>query len=299
VPALSFLDSILATGLSIWLGILLSLRFHKVEAIDPPEEDKPVEETEAPADRYLPLPPIVAIWMLYGLIAWHGITNAYLGGLPMLAWQLIGQWVPSIQALDALGRELPKLHASLLVTVQPILLLAFLKADLKTGIARIVDSNRQGLAIIFLPLLAIAPLFFGLESRRLGNEFITYALSSSALLAISAYFLALWVRLTILTANTRQAEVTTRTPTEDAIESLQMLARSQLIASSKIPTTQEIESAIRLLGRKHLMEGDCAEALADLAASPPRLSTRVTSTAGKLLTIALANQGSEEKNIRS
>jgi len=28
------------------------------------------------------------------------------------------------------------------------------------------------------------------------------------------------------------------------------------------------------------------------------LSTRVTNTAGKLLTIALANQGSEEKNIR-
>ena len=298
VPALSFLDSILTTAASIWLGTILGQRFRRIEQVPDglavmPEEDSQPSQPARRVAILLSVPAIVAIWLLYGLLLWDGIVRGYLGNLPLIAWEAVGQWIPSIRQLDAVGREWPKLHASLLVTTLPLLLLAFLYADMSTGIARVVASGRRGMAIALLPLLGIVVFFLGLDSRKLGGTFFAYALGSSALFAGSAYFLVLGLRIAGLGSAPLPPSAPGKSEAEIAIESLQALASSQLRPSAAIPPTATIQSAIRLLGRLHGVEEECRGALADLGASPPIISGQVLITATRLLAMAEAGKATK------
>ena len=97
VPALSFLDNLLTMAASIWLGTMLGMRFRRVD----PMLDSSAPTAEAGkaggVTRPLPVPAIVAVWLLYGLLVWDGIARGHLGNLPLMAWETVGQWVPSIR----------------------------------------------------------------------------------------------------------------------------------------------------------------------------------------------------------
>ncbi|PKO85898.1 MAG: hypothetical protein CVU18_17680 [Betaproteobacteria bacterium HGW-Betaproteobacteria-12] len=291
VPVLSFLDSLLTTVASIWLATILGARFRRIDpmldgtAVAPGNASQQDQAPTRPAIQ-LPVPAIVVAWLLYGLLVWDGIARGYLGNLPVMAWDEVGQWIPSIRQLDAVGREWPKLHASLLVTTLPLLVLALLYADMSVGIARVVASGRRGMAVVILPLLGAALFFVGLDSRKLGNSFFSFALGSSVLFAGSAYLLVLGLRLAGQASSSPQPSAPAKSAAEIALESLQALTRSQAMPSTAIPPTATIQSAIRLLGRRHGIEEECRAALADLAASPPIISGQVLCTARHLLAIS-------------
>ena len=302
VPALSFLDNLLTTVASIWLGTILGLRFRHIEPVLDGPTVLPGEGNQSGrlairAASGLTVPTILGIWLLYGLLVWDGISRSYLGNLPILAWDLFGQWIPSIQRLHVIGREWPKLHASLLLTALPLLILSLIRADMSSGVSRVVASGRRSIAIVLLPLLGSIVFFIGLDSRRLGDTFFTYALGSSLLFAGSAYFLALGVQLARVRSVVRQPVTPPKNEAEIAIEALKALSSSLKLPTIAMPPTVEIRAAIRLLGRLHGIEEECLKALADLDASPPLISGDVQSIALRLLAMSSVSNTAKSRSI--
>ncbi|KAB2925856.1 MAG: hypothetical protein F9K30_07290 [Dechloromonas sp.] len=289
VPLLSFLDSLLTLAASVWLATVLGARFRRIDtmpdstAVAPGEASPPELAATRPAAQ-LSVSAIVVAWLLYGLLVWDGIARGYLGNLPATAWEAVGQWVPSVRQLDAVGREWPKLHASLLVAALPLLALALLRADMSVAIARVLASGRRGMAIILLPLLGTAFFFVGLDSRKLGSSFFSFALSSSVMFAGSTYLLVLGLRVAGQASGSPQSSAPVKSDEEIARESLLALTGSQSKPSAAI------QSAIRLLGRRHGIEEECRDALADVAASPPIVSGQVLCAARRLLTLSEAGE---------
>lgn len=294
VRPLAFLDSSLTTALVFGLSWFYSVRFERV-AIESGSHSDPaaptgqsmIEQTIPNARSFeLPVQGIVIVWFIYGLLVWDGISRGYLGRTPILAWEAVGQWIPSIQQLNAAGREWPKLHASMLISAMPILFLALLLTDMKQGLERVIAKGKQDMALVFFILLGIVVFFVGFDSRRLNANFFIFSLGSSLLTVGSTYFLVLGLRLARVNSRKPIANAAEKSEEELAIEHLRALIESQARISAIIPPTAEIQSAIRYLGRQHGIDDECRGALSDLSASPPLISQRVVTTASRLLAVS-------------